>query len=380
MERFVYFDNSATTKPCDEAAAAAENAIRNCFANPSSLYDMGMSAENIISDSRLQIAQKLNCREDEIFFTSGGTESNNTALFGAAELLKRRGDHIVTTSVEHPSVLEPIKKLEKYGFNVTYIKPQKSGNITPQQFEDSIKPNTILVSCMAVNNETGAIFPVQKLKSIITKAGSPALLHSDCVQAFGKMNLSLYNMGADLISLSAHKIHSIKGAGAMYVKKGIHLPAFMLGGGQENGLRSGTEAVPAIAAFGAAVRALPDCNMQLKKIERLKNRLMDQLKTFSNVVINSPDNALPFLLNFSFLGYRSETLLHFLESKGVYVSSGSACSKGKGSRVLREMGLDRQTVDSALRISFSRFNYEEETDRLFEALKQVSQTLKRSVK
>lgn len=369
MERLIYLDNSATTKPCEEAVIAANAAMNDCFGNPSSLYNLGMQAENIVSDARMAISDKLECREDEIYFTSSGSESNNTAVFGVAEMLCRRGKHIVTTAIEHPSVLEPMKRLESRGFEVTYLKPDSDGSISLKSFENAIRRDTILVSCMAVNNETGAILPVDGIKEIIKAVGSPALLHIDCVQAFGKIPVIPLDMSADLVTLSAHKIHGIKGAGALYVKKGLYLPAFILGGGQEKGLRSGTEAVPAIAAFGAAVKALPEITAAYKRVKELKGEFIQKLSEFENVVINSPEQGLPYVLNFSFKGYRSETLLHHLERYGICVSSGSACSKGKGSYVLNEMGLSSDRVDSALRISFSRYNEKQDIEELCKALK-----------
>ena len=354
MDQLIYLDNSATTKPCKEAVDAAYFAMTKEYGNPSSLYEFGMRAEDIVSDARITIAKHLNAREDEIIFTSCGSESNNTAIFGAVELLKRKGKHIVTTAIEHPSVLEPIAKLEKLGFEITRLTPDNNGNILEEQFESAIRSDTVLISVMYVNNEVGSILPVDKIKAVITKKQSSALLHIDCVQAFGKLPIDAKKLGADLLSISAHKIHGIKGAGALFVKKGLNLPPFILGGGQEKGYRSGTEAVPAIAAFGAAVKALPDENKQLLKMRELYNFTAEKLQSFDNVVINSNDGGLPYILNFSFNGYRSETVLHFLERSGICVSSGSACSKGKGSYVLLEMGLKPSVVDSAIRLSFSR--------------------------
>lgn len=369
MEDIIYLDNSATTKPCNDAVAAAVNAMENCYGNPSSLYEFGMQAEDIVTDARQSVAKALSCREDEIIFTSCGSESNNTAIFGATELLRRSGKHIVTTAIEHPSVLEPVAALEKKGYEVTRISPDSNGNITVAEFENAIREDTVLVSVMYVNNEVGSILPVEKIKGICQKKGSKALIHIDCVQAFGKLKINANQLGADLISVSAHKIHGIKGAGALFVKKGVRLPYFILGGGQEKGLRSGTEAVPAIAAFGAAVKALPDLKLQAEEFLKIKNYCVQKLKGFENVVINSPENGIPNILNFSFVGYRSETVLHHLERYGICVSSGSACSKGKGSYVLREMGLGQTLVDSALRLSFGRENGTADIDKLIEALK-----------
>ena len=379
MDNLIYLDNSATTKPCDEAVAALTAVVTKDFGNPSSLYVFGMNAEQKLSEARAAIAEKLDCRDDEIFFTSGGTESNNTAIFSAARLLKRRGNHIVTTTIEHPSVLEPIRALEKEGFEVDFLKPDKNGAISLSAFEKAIRKDTILVSAMLVNNEVGSVLPIADIKQIIKAVGSPALLHTDCVQAFGKIPVSPYELSADLVSISAHKIHGVKGAGALYVKKGIPLPPFMLGGGQEKGFRSGTEAVPSIAAFGAAVKALPNLTETHKRVLALKEKCISLLKEFDNVFVNSPEDSLPYILNFSFTGYRSETLLHHLENFGILVSSGSACSKGKGSYVLLEMGLPQRLVDSALRISFSRFNTEEDVKALCLSLKSALK-LKKSQK
>jgi cysteine desulfurase len=230
---------------------------------------------------------------------------------------------------------------------------------------------------MYVNNEVGSVLPVEKIKNICLKKGSKALVHIDCVQAFGKLLINASALGADLISLSAHKIHGVKGAGVLFVKKGVNLPAFIKGGGQEKGLRSGTEAVPAIAAFGAAVKALPNLKTAEESVLKIKNYCLEKLTTFENVVINSPENSSPYILNFSFLGYRSETVLHHLERYFICVSSGSACSKGKGSYVLREMGLNQSVVDSALRLSFSRHTTTEDIDKFIDAL-QLALKLRKS--
>ncbi|MBO5106479.1 MAG: cysteine desulfurase [Clostridia bacterium] len=365
----IYLDNSATTKPCSQAVAAALTAMESCYGNPSSLYEFGMQAEDILTDARQSIAKALCSREDEIYFTSCGSESNNTAIFGAAEALRRTAKHIVTTTIEHPSVLEPIAALEQKGYEVTRISPDAKGFISAEQFEKAIREDTVLVSAMYVNNEVGSVLPVEKIKSICQKKGSKALVHIDCVQAFGKLKINVSALGADLISLSAHKIHGIKGAGALFIKKGVRIPAFLMGGGQEKGLRSGTEAVPAIAAFGAAVKALPDLQSAFESVLKIKTYCIEKLKEFENVVINSPENASPYILNFSFLGYRSETVLHHLERYFVCVSSGSACSKGKGSYVLREMGLSQSLVDSAIRLSFSRDTTLSDIDELIAGLK-----------
>lgn len=368
MEKLIYLDNSATTAPCNMAIEEAKSVMEQYFGNPSSLYEFGFFAEEKVSNARRAIAQKLSCREDEIFFTSCGSESNNTAIFGAAKLLRRKGKHIITTKIEHPSVLEPIAYLEKEGYEITRLTPDINGNILVTDLENALREDTVLISMMMVNNEVGSLLPVDKIRVVCNKKQVSPLIHIDAVQAFGKFPIVAGNLGADLISISAHKVHGIKGAGALYVKKGIKLPPLILGGGQEKGLRSGTEAVPAIAAFGAAVKQLPDTIKASEKIKEIKDYCITELEKFQNVVINSPKQSSPFILNFSFLGYRSETILHFLESSGICVSSGSACSKGKGSYVLREMGLDAKRVDSAIRLSFSYNTEREEIDIFLKAL------------
>lgn len=380
MERLVYLDNSATTRPCKQAVEAALKTMTEYFGNPSSLYKLGLEAENLVTSARQELSEFLDCREDEIYFTSCGSESNNTAIFGAAEQLCRRGKHIVTTAIEHPSVLEPMKRLEAKGYEVTYLSPNEDGNVSVESFKNAIRKDTILVSVMAVNNETGAVLPIWSVKEIIKQKASPALLHIDAVQAFGKIKLEPYDIGADLVSISAHKVHGLKGSGALYVKKGVSLSGLILGGGQEKNLRSGTEAVPNIVAFGAAVKALPSINQSAVKVRQIKDYAIERLSAFDNAVINSPNNGSPYILNFSFLGYRSETLLHFLEGYGVFVSSGSACSKGAGSYVLRAMGLKADRVDSALRISFSNETKREEIDTLITALEDAKSRLKKSVR
>ncbi len=363
-----YLDNSATTKPCEQAVAAALNAMTADFGNPSSLHGLGLAAENLVATAREQLAERLGADVREVYFTSGGSEGNNTALFGAAHARRRLGRHIIATAVEHDSVLMPLKQLEKQGFEVTYLAPGPDGNLQPEQFKNALRPDTILVTCMAVNNETGAVFPVTRLRGVLQAAGSKALLHTDCVQAFGKLPVDALDWGVDLLSASAHKVHGLKGCGLLYIKKGLNLPPLIYGGGQESGLRSGTEAVPNISAFGAAVKALPSSADFLKHTKSLQALLRERLQGFQNVQINSPQNGCPYILNFSFMGYRSETLLHFLAQRGVFVSSGSACAKGKGSHVLLAQGLPKHRVDSALRVSFSYQNTPEDVLALCSAL------------
>lgn len=374
----IYLDNSATTKPCASAVIAANEAMCEAWGNPSSLHRLGVEAESIINETRSKIADTLGCREDEIFFTGSGTEANNMAIIGAAESLKRRGNKIVTTSVEHPSVLNTCKHLEENGFEVTYIKPQSDGHVLASDILNAVDNKTVLVTMMLVNNETGCIFPVREVAEGLKEMRLMALLHTDCVQAFGKMEIDVTELGVDLLTASGHKIHGPKGIGFLYKRKGLNnLKPVIHGGGQEKGLRSGTESVPLIAALGGAVDELK-ITASLKAMKELHAYAVERLSSLDGLVINTPDrDILPYIINISVIGYRSETLLHFLEQQDIFVSSGSACAKGKGSYVLTEMGLSADLTDSALRISFSKNNTFEDIDKLCEALKTAQSTLRR---
>lgn len=378
MKNFVYLDNSATTKPCDATIQNINLALNSAWGNPSSLYDFGFEAQLLVDNSRKTVASLLKCREDEIYFVGSGTEGNNTALLGAAESRKKRGKRIVTTTIEHPSVLETIKRLENDGFEVIYLKPQANGVISVDDLKSAINQNTILVSVMLVNNETGAIQPVKEAASIIKSVGAPALLHCDGVQAFGKISISLSDLGVDLFTASGHKIHGPKGIGILYIRKGVTIKPLVTGGGQEKNMRSGTESVPLIYGLKGAVDSLGSINESLKAQKELWLYAKETLLDTGLVTVNSSDDVLPYVLNISVDGYRSETLLHFLEAEGVCVSSGSACAKGVGSYVLNEMGLSRKRVDSALRISFSRDNTKEDIDALKAGIIKATQKLRRS--
>ena len=377
MHHIFYLDNSATTKPCAESEACLLKALREDWGNPSSLHSLGINAESIVNSCKKTISKILSCREDELFFTSGGTEANNIAILGAAISRQKRGRRIVTTSIEHPSVGATMKSLEEKGFEVIYLKPGADGSVSPEDLYAAINDKTILVSVMLVNNETGAIQPVKCIADAVKKANAPALIHTDAVQAFGKMPINPSSLGVDLLTASGHKIHAPKGIGLLYKKKGVTISPTVFGGGQQLGVRPGTEPVPLIAALDGAAKALLSSLGTDKKIIELNNYTKALLEKIPEVVINSPENSLPYILNISLPGYRSETVLHFLDSLGVIVSSGSACSKGKLSDVLSEMGLPINRVDSALRISFSRFNTEEDADRLVEGLCLAINKLKR---
>lgn len=378
LENIVYLDNSSTTKPCKEAIEEINSALVGDFGNPSSLHILGFNAEKRVEAARDAAAQALGASPSEIYFTSGGTEGNNTAVLGVAAARKKRGNRIVTTAIEHPSVLEPIKKLENEGFEVIKIKPESDGTVSEEAVFSAVNSDTVLVSIMLVNNETGAVLPVSAAKEAIERAGAPALLHCDAVQAFGKMPINVNALGADIITVSAHKIHGPKGVGFIYVKKGVAVKPFILGGGQEKGFRSGTQAVPAVCGMHGAIKATGEIKENLERVRKLRDFAVSEIKKNGIAVINSPDTALPFVLNISVEGYRSETLLHFLENEGVFVSSGSACARGKGSYVLGEMGLPSARIDSAIRISFSRYNKEEDVTRLVSALSRAKATLRKA--
>ena len=359
--RTAYLDNSATTPVCPAAADAARDAMLTHFGNPSSLHSMGIQAEALVDNARKALAKRLGADKREIIFTSGGTEANNLALFGGAGALRRRGNQVVISSIEHPSVAQAADALEKQGFEVVRLPVDESGVIRPDALEDAITKETVLVSIMLVNNETGAIQPVQKAADCIRRCGCPALLHCDAVQAFGKLPFRAAELSADLITLSGHKIHAPKGIGALYLRRGARILPRLVGGGQEGGLRSGTESVPLIAALGAAVEELGDLSSRLQVISDLRQYCLERLSADETLgplhAVNSGEHSLPYVLNISVPGIRSETMLHFLEERGVFVSSGSACSKGKKSSVLAAQGLSDKRIDSALRISFSRFSW-----------------------
>ncbi len=377
MKKEVYLDNSATTPPCETAINNALFAMRQEWGNPSALYTRGMNAEKLLSKTREAVAKRLSARPDEIFFTGCGTEANNTAIFGAVAKLKKRGNRIVTSIIEHPSVKEPVKRLEAEGFEVIYLPVNSEGKVEESSLRDAINEKTILVSLMAVNNETGAIQPVDKVKGIIKEKGSPALFHCDAVQAFGKMPIDVNKLGVDLLSLSGHKIHAPKGIGALYIRKGLIIPSLLLGGGQEKGFRSGTEAVSLIWALAGALEELSSPAESLELMSELNQYAKKRLSEIEGVVLNSPDDALPYIINLSVLGYRSEILLHFLEAEGICVSSGSACSKGMQSGVLGAMGVSSERADSALRISMSRNTTREDIDTLCEGILKAKSRLRR---
>lgn len=363
-----YLDNSATTQPCKEAVDKMNYALKTCWGNPSSLHAKGIAASELIEDSRRNIAKALSCESSEIYFTSGGTESNNIAVFGAANAQKRRGSRIITTSIEHSSIEESVKALENQGYDVVRLRVNERGVIDERQLYAATNPSVVLISMMYVNNEIGSIQPVEFAKRAVTHSGANALVHCDAVQAFGKVQLKPYNMGVDLMSISSHKIHGPKGAGALFVKKGTRLVQHTYGGLQESKIRPGTEPVPAIAGFGAAAAAIPDCKQSLKYATELRDYMVSRLRAIDGVRINSPENALPYITNISVEGIPSEVMLNYLSGMGIYISSGSACSKGQQSGVLGEFGISGKRADGAVRISITAQTTEEELDEFAEAL------------
>ncbi len=371
-----YFDNSATTAPCCEAVSAVTEAMTKSWGNPSSLHRSGNRAKELLDASRESIAQSLSCTPEEIFFTSGGTESNNLAVTGAAYQMRRMGKRIVSTSIEHSSIDETLDKLAADGFEVIKLKVDNYGRINEREFYNAVNSNTILITMMLVNNEVGTIMPVQAAKRAAMMARSPALIHCDAVQAFGKMPVKPSALGIDLMTVSSHKIHGPKGVGALYIRKGVKIKPRTYGGEQEKKIRPGTEAMPLIAGFAAAARALPEPQRELEHIRMLRDYMVEKLTEIPDVVINSPSDALPYVTNISVQGIKSEPMLNFLSERGIYVSSGSACSKGKKSHVLMQMGLDRRRLDSPLRISFSRYTTIQEVDALIQGIIEGKKTIR----
>ena len=344
-----YLDNSATTVTSRAAAEKAVEVMTLVYGNPSSLHEMGRQAEHELRFARASVASRLGASEEEITFVSGGTEANNLALFGAAYARVRSGKNIVISALEHSSVLEAAERLKNEGFSVTSVAPRSDGIIHPDDVAQAVNAQTTLVSVMTVNNESGAIMPVAEIFDRV------------------KLPLRVRALNADCVSVSAHKVHAPKGCGAVFVRKGVRLIPRQYGGEQEKKLRPGTEALPLIAAFGAACEEF-DTENNYQTVKALNDHAKERLSQIEGIAFNSPADALPYVLNFSAGRVRSETMLHFLEERGVYVSSGSACAKGKPSHVLSAMGLSRERADSALRVSFSKFNTKEDIDALCDGI------------
>lgn len=365
----VYLDNAATTRPCAEAVEAAVKAMTENYGNPSSLHKAGLDAQLAVDYARKVIAGSIGADSSCVYFTSGATESNNLALRGAAGAYGRRKKKVVISAVEHASVDETAAALENAGYTVVRVSPREDGRLYAADFAAACDEDTFLISMMLVNNETGYILPVKETFSAVKRRFPDIITHCDCVQAYMKLPIKVNALCADMISLSAHKIHGVKGVGAIYIKKGVRVVPIVTGGKQEKGIRSGTESVPLIAAFGAAAeKLLPTIQERYEKVSGLKAYLLDRLAEIDGISVNSPEDGSPYVVNISAEGRRSEIMLHFLESKGIYVSSGSACSKGQQSGVLGQFGIRDKRADSAVRISMTAETTEEELDRLTEAV------------
>ena len=363
-----YLDNSATTRVCAAAADAAYRMMTEVYGNPSSLHTLGFRAEQEITAARRQVSALIGAEEGEITFTSGGTEANNLAIFGAVAAHPHDGRHIVTTAVEHASVSACIDALEKEGYSVTRLIPDENGGITADAIVTACRPDTVLVVVMLVNNEIGARFPIEQAVPAIRRVSPKAHIHCDGVQAAGKLPIRVGRWGLDSMAVSAHKIHGPKGVGALYLRRGARILPRQLGGKQEGGLRCGTEAAPLIAAFGAAIGELPPIPRQMAHYDALRKHLLSRLGDNPNLRFHLPADGVPYIIHLSVPGYKSETLLHFLAQQEIYVSSGSACSKGAKSPVLTAMGLPGEEIDSALRVSLCRDNTIEDMARFADGL------------
>ena len=371
-----YLDNSATTPLCKTAKEEMINAIENIWGNPSSLHEKGIEADLLLKEARKALSTLLSCTEKEIIFTSGGTEGNNLAVFGAAHAGRRKGNRVVTSAVEHPSVMKAFDRLEAEGFEVVKVPTDKKGFVDAEALENAVNEKTVLISIMAVNNEVGTIQPFEELSKIAKRRGAPALIHVDAVQAFGKIPLTPKKWGIDLLTVSSHKIHGPKGVGALFVKEGTKLSPVAAGGGQERDIRPGTEPMPAIAGFMGAMKELK-IKESLARLTELRDYLVSELEKRDFVTLNSPENALPYIVNLSLKGLRSETVLNLLSDMEIYVSSGSACSKGHKSPVLTAMGLDDSLIDSSLRVSMSRFTTRQQLDYFLQGIDTAQKVIRK---
>mgnify|MGYP002857389300 CR=1 FL=1 len=370
-----YLDNAATTKVCGEAAQAALQAMTEIYGNPSSTHTKGREAKKLLDLSRRQAAAALGCEAGELVFTSCGSESDNWAILGGADFMKRRGKHIISSLVEHDAVRKSLDTLESAGYEITRLAPDSTGAISPDAVRQALRDDTALVSLMMVNNETGAVTDIQAVSRVLKEAGSRALLHTDAVQAFLKIPFQAKTLHADLISVSGHKIHAPKGIGALYIRSGVKLKPFIVGGGQEDGRRAGTEALPQIAAFAAACSAASaDPDKKLMKMKALKTFAVERLTAEIPELQYIPTDA-PHILSISMPGWRSEVLMNLLEAREVYVSKSSACKKGGRSHVLEAIGLKNNVIDGALRIGLSRFTTEEDILALVSGLTEARNTL-----
>ena len=370
----IYLDHAATTPVPKAVADAMYTVLTEQYANPNAQYPFGQEMRRSVEDWRAVIAKAVGCDANQLFFTSCGTEGDNWAIRAACWQNRHVGRHIVTTAVEHHAVLHPMQKLEAKGFEVTYLQPDREGNITVDALKKALRPDTILVSVMMVNNETGAVMPIADMVRATRRLSPLALFHTDAVQGFLKVPFRARTLGADMISVSGHKIHASKGVGALYIKPGLPLPAFIHGGGQEGNFRSGTENVPGICGFGAAVAAT-DAAADIAKMARLRDLAREILPEVPGLVLIGAQEA-PHIVNLSLPGVRSQGIINCLQSEGIFVSAGSACSKGHRSHVLEAMKLAPAVIDGSVRVSFSAENEEQDVYALREALIKAKQTLK----
>ena len=367
----IYLDNSATTKPCAEAVEAMTAALTENWGNPSALYDFGIDTARQLRTARHQVAAAMGAEPDRIFFTSGGTEADNWAIFGSAKRMGKRGRHIITTAIEHHAVLNSMKELEAQGFEITYLKPDKQGTVTPEALKEALRKDTVFVSIMMVNNEVGSVMPIAQMAKLTHRICPDAIFHTDAVQGFLKIPFAAKTSGADLISVSSHKVHGPKGVGALYISPRLKsFPAQMLGGGQENGYRSGTEGTPAIFGFAAACAAVGATfrSDSLREKEMLR-KLTEELGKLDGVVLNGIHEA-PHILSISVPGVPTQNSLNILQDKGICVSAGSACAKGHRSHVLSAMELAPEVIDGSFRISLCRDTAEEELALLVKTLRE----------
>ena len=366
----IYLDNSATTQPCPEAVEAMTKALTENWGNPSALYGFGIETARALRSARSDVAAALGAEPERVFFTSGGTEADNWAIFGTVKRLGKRGRHIVTTAIEHPAILNCMKDLETRGYDVTYLPPDSEGFISADALKTALRPDTILVSVMMVNNEVGSVMPIAQMAKLTHRFCSEAIFHTDAVQGFLKVPFAAKSLGADLISVSSHKIHGPKGCGALYVSPRLKsFPPLLLGGGQEGGLRSGTEGTPAIFGFAAACRAVsPTFRQDIQKEKSMLDAFCEKLQELPGVRINGAHQA-PHILNLAVPGVPTQNTLNILQDAGICVSAGSACAKGHRSHVLSAMNLPPEVIDSSFRISLCRDTAPEMLDSVFEVLK-----------
>lgn len=375
----IYLDNAATTRVCPEAAEIAYKMMTENFGNPSSTHQVGREAAAALKKARKQVADALGCMPEELYFTSCGSEADNWAIVRGAESMSRKGKHVITSTVEHDAVRESMKELERRGYEVTWLSPDETGAVPVSSVAAALRPDTILVSLMLVNNETGAITDIPGISKALKAVGSIALLHTDAVQGFLKVPFQAKTLGADMISISGHKIHAPKGIGALYIRKGMKPAAkllpYIMGGHQENEMRAGTENLPQIAAFGVAAElGRKEQKHAAEHMEQLRAHIVERLQQELPGVVFIGGGA-PHVLSLSLPGYRSEVLMNFLDRNGICVSRSSACKQGRRSHVLEAMGLSPKVIDGAIRVSFSRYTTMEEADALCDALKEAKESL-----